>query len=149
MAVGSLKSEFPAQGWSAAQSLRWRRSTLGQDLAATDETGVDRVELRVDNVLVGVAVPVNGTVTFTYDTRVVVDGNHQFRANAVDVLGLRGTSGTRFLRVDNTAPVSDATAPYSATWDPKGATYGTHVLTAVASDTAGNTATSAVTVWGK
>ncbi|HEX9399805.1 MAG TPA: hypothetical protein VF912_06810, partial [Anaeromyxobacter sp.] len=91
----------------------------------------------------------NGTVTFTYDTRVVVDGNHQFRANAVDVLGLRGTSGTRFLRVDNTAPVSDATAPYSATWDPKGATYGTHVLTAVASDTAGNTATSAVTVWGK
>jgi hypothetical protein len=67
-------------------------------------------------------------------------------ATAADNVGVVGVQ----FRLDGAAlGVEDTAAPYSVQWDTRTATAGAHVLTAVARDAAGNTATStsvAVTV---
>ena len=48
--------------------------------------------------------------------------------------------------VDGTALSTDTSAPYSASWNARKASRGAHVLTAVARDAAGNSASASVTV---
>jgi hypothetical protein len=63
-------------------------------------------------------------------------------ANASDDVGVVGVQ----FRVDGVSlGAEDVTAPYSVTWDTTAGTNGTHSLTAVARDAAGNKTTSSVT----
>jgi hypothetical protein len=73
-----------------------------------------------------------------------VSGTVTVQATAVDD---QGVAGVQF-RLDGVSlGAEDTTPPYSLPWDSTAASNGSHVLTAVARDSAGNTATSpAVTV---
>ena len=68
-----------------------------------------------------------------------VPGTITVSASASDNVGVAGVQ----FRLDG-APLGaeDTTAPYSVPWDTQTATDGTHTLTAVARDAAGNTSTS-------
>ena len=55
----------------------------------------------------------------------------------------RGVTGVRFKLDGANLGAEDTSAPYSVPWDTAAASEGTHSLTAVARDAAGNTATSA------
>jgi hypothetical protein len=69
-----------------------------------------------------------------------VSGTTPVTASASDNVGV---AGVQFF-VDGIATgAEDTTSPYSAAWDTTTATTGSHTLTAVARDAAGNTATSA------
>ena len=61
-------------------------------------------------------------------------------ANASDNVGV---AGVQFKLDGGNLGAEDATAPYSTSWDTTAATNGSHTLTAVARDAAGNTRTSA------
>jgi hypothetical protein len=54
-----------------------------------------------------------------------------------------GVAGVQFRLDGNTLGAEDVTAPYGVNWDTTTAVNGSHTLTAVARDAAGNTATSA------
>jgi hypothetical protein len=74
-----------------------------------------------------------------------LSGSATIAVSATDpVISGTVTSGisTVELRVDGTLLSTLTTAPYSGTWNTLGVTNGTHTLTAVARDAAGNTATS-------
>jgi glucose/arabinose dehydrogenase len=79
------------------------------------------------------------TVALTAPTG-TVSGVVNVTANAADNVGV---AGVQFL-VDNT-PIAaqDTTSPYSVSWNTATASNGTHTLTALATDTSGNTTTSA------
>ena len=80
------------------------------------------------------------TVALTAPTAGTVSGTVTVSANAADNVGV---AGVQFL-VDNTAlGAQDTAAPYSVSWNTTTATNGSHTLTALARDAAGNTTTSA------
>ena len=54
-----------------------------------------------------------------------------------------GIASVTFYLDGTTVLASDNNSPYSFSWNTKGVTKGTHKLTAVATDTAGNSTTSA------
>lgn len=83
----------------------------------------------------------NPTVNITAPVTGNVSGTVNITANASDDVGV---SGVQFL-LDGTTPIGaeDVTAPYSVSWNTIGVSNGSHTLTAVARDAAGNTATSA------
>jgi len=58
----------------------------------------------------------------------------------------RGVVARVDFRVDGTLLLSDAAAPYTTTWDARGASPGPHAITAAAYDAAGNGAVSSVDV---
>jgi len=75
-----------------------------------------------------------------------VSGSVTVSANASDDATGTGVAGVQF-QLDGANLGSEVTAaPYSMQWDTTGAAAGTHTLTAVARDAAGNTATTSVTV---
>jgi hypothetical protein len=94
------------------------------------------VVVTVDNVAPTVAVtsPAAGAI---------VRGATTVSANASDAGGVAGVQ----FKIDGVnAGAEDTTAPYSASWDTTAASAGSHTLTAVARDAAGNVTTSAVVV---
>jgi len=84
---------------------------------------------------VSITVPTNGAS---------VTGTTSINATAADTVGV---SGVQF-KIDNlNLGAEDASAPYSVSWDTTATASGSHALTAVARDAAGNSTTStAVTV---
>jgi hypothetical protein len=60
-------------------------------------------------------------------------------ANAADDIGI---AGVQFKVDDNNIGTEDSSSPYSVSWDPAALNNGSHTLTAVARDAAGNTTTS-------
>ena len=68
-----------------------------------------------------------------------VSGTVSISASASDS---GGVAGVRFRADGQNIGAQDTTAPYSVPWDTSAATAGSHTLTAVATDAAGNTATS-------
>ena len=71
-----------------------------------------------------------------------VAGTVTVHAN-VSIVGSRTVQRVRFFLDGARLGADDATAPYSVSWDTTTASNGSHTLTAVARDAAGNTATSA------
>lgn len=69
----------------------------------------------------------------------VVRGSVTVSAQATDDVGVSSVE----LLVDGAVIATDTTAPHQATWDSTSVADGDHVITAVARDLAGNTATSA------
>ena len=80
---------------------------------------------------VSIAAPANGAT---------VSGLVTVRANASDN---RGVTGVQFRLDGSNAGAEDTGAPYEITWDTSATPNGTHTLSAVARDAAGNSATSA------
>ena len=69
-----------------------------------------------------------------------MSGTVTVTANATDNLGV---AGVQFQLDGASLGAEDTTAPYSVAWDTSGAAAGSHTLTAVARDAAGNRTTSA------
>jgi hypothetical protein len=80
------------------------------------------------------------TVSMTAPTAgSTVSGNATLSANAADNLGVNSVQ----FKVDgNNAGSADFIAPYSISWDSTSVSNGTHSLTAIATDSAGNSTTS-------
>ena len=78
-------------------------------------------------------------VSITSPAAGTVSGPISVTANASDNLAV---AGVQFKRDGQNLGAEDTTAPYSVPWDTRNELNGTHVLTAVARDTLGNTATS-------
>jgi len=108
-----------------------------RDAAGNVKTS-DPVSVTVNNVgdttppTVSVTAPASGST---------VSGSVAISANASDNVGV---AGVRF-RIDGVdVGAEDTASPYSISWNTASATNGTHQITAIARDAAGNTATSAV-----
>ena len=80
------------------------------------------------------------TVSLTAPAAGTVTGTVTVSANASDNIGVAGVT---FMLDGSSIAAEDTTSPYSINWDSTTAANGTHTLTAVARDAAGNTATSA------
>jgi hypothetical protein len=81
------------------------------------------------------------TVTVTNPAPGNVSGTVQLRADALDE---GSVAGVRFEVDSNPVGVEDMTAPYTADWDTSALANGSvHAVTAIATDAAGNSATSA------
>ena len=100
------------------------RDAAGNTTTSTRTVTVDNAKPVVSLSAPGGGGPVSGTVTLS--------------ATASDNVGV---TDVRF-SVDNTALATDATSPYSASWNTTGVSNGIHTLSAVARDAAGNTTTS-------
>jgi hypothetical protein len=111
--------------------------------------GVDSFAYRIANTIGSAVGVVNVTVTADLIKPTVsltaplggsVSGNVTVSANASDNAGVAGV--TFF---DGATPIGaeDTSSPYSVVWNTSSAANGSHTLTAVARDLAGNTATSA------
>jgi predicted amidohydrolase len=84
------------------------------------------------------------TVSFTSPSSGgTVSGPVTVSASASDNVGV---AGVRFFVDGAQLGTDDTAAPYSVSWDSTTATNGTHTLTATAIDTAGNSASSAISV---
>ncbi len=70
-----------------------------------------------------------------------VTGSVTVSANATDNVGV---AGVQFLLDGANLGAEDTSAPYSLSWNASAASLGTHTLSAVARDGAGNTATSSI-----
>ena len=80
------------------------------------------------------------TVAITAPTGGSVSGSVTVTANASDNVAV---ASVQFLLDGNALGAADTTSPYSTTWDTTTATNTAHTLTARATDTSGNTTTSA------
>src|SRR5262249_5113046 len=79
------------------------------------------------------------TVTLTAPAPGTVSSTVTVSANASDNVGVAGVT---FKLDGSTIGAEDTSSPYSISWDSTTASNGTHTLTAVARDLAGNTTTS-------
>jgi chitodextrinase len=79
------------------------------------------------------------TVSLTAPAAGTVSGSVAVSATASDNVGV---VGVQFLLDGANLTTEDTTSPYSVTWNTTSATNGTHTLSAVARDAAGNTTTS-------
>jgi YVTN family beta-propeller protein len=84
------------------------------------------------------------TVSFTAPA--TVSGTVTLSATATDNAGGSGVAGVQFKLDGANLGTEDTSSPYSMAWNTTTVANGTHTLTAVARDAAGNTTTSTVTV---
>ena len=109
--------------------------------AAGNTTTSTTVTVTVDNrpaPAVSFTAPANGAT---------VSGTVTLSATATDNAGGSGVAGVQFKLDGANLGAEDTTSPYSVSWNTTAVTNGTHTLTALARDAAGNTTTStAVTV---
>jgi hypothetical protein len=80
----------------------------------------------------------NPTASITAPTGGTVAGQNSVTVNAGDNIGVTSVD----VAVDGTVIGSDATSPYAVPWDTTKTPNGTHALTAIAHDAAGNIGTS-------
>ena len=80
------------------------------------------------------------TAAITAPPAGTVSGTVTLSANASDNVGV---AGVQFLVDNNPVAAEDITSPYGVSWNTATVANGTHILTALARDAAGNTATSA------
>jgi hypothetical protein len=106
--------------------------TVNISAAASDNIGVNRVDLLVDGAVQGTAgvAPYN----FSWDTRVAAVGNHTLQAVAYDAAGNKGNSTVVTVMVDNTIPTVAITTPANGATVPRNTTQ---TISATASDGSG------------
>jgi thermitase len=92
--------------------------TVSVQVTATDNVGVTRVELYLDNALTNVssAVP----ATFDWDTSTTADGVHTLRSIAYDAAGNAGTSADVSVSVQNAPATLDTIDPTAQITSPAG-----------------------------
>ncbi len=109
--------------------------------AAGNRTTSSPVSVTVSNAPPADTTPPSVTITAPADGA-TVSGTVNVTANASDNVGV---IGVQFL-LDGVLGADDTTAPYSISWDTTATVNGSHVLTAIARDAAGNTRTASVSV---
>src|SRR5439155_1410285 len=133
-----------AEDTAAPYSVSWDATTaaLGTHVltaVARDAAGNVATSTAVTVTVVPDTTPPTASLTAPADGATVV-GTVTISATASDNVGV---AGVQFLLDGANLGAEDTTSPYSVTWDTATATAGAHALTAVARDTAGNTATAA------
>ena len=122
-------------GWSPGNAIVLIITGTGTRVAESFEGGATPV-LHIEHGS-GDALP---TVTLTAPTEgATVTGQVQLQANASDDHGVTQVD----FRVDGTSIGTDTTAPYSVAWDTTSVADGAHTVTAIATDTIGQTASDA------
>ena len=125
----------PTSGTSTSQGVAAQTSgaSLNNALTATPQTQQSARSLGGDTTppTVSLTAPASGAT---------VSGTVTLKATAADN---NGVAGVQFKLDGANLGAEDTTAPYSVSWNTTTATNGTHTLTAVARDAAGNTTTSA------
>ncbi|HKD94095.1 MAG TPA: fibronectin type III domain-containing protein [Gaiellaceae bacterium] len=136
--VGSALSDSTGH-WQATTS-RLSNGTHSLSALAIDEAGNQSalsgaLALTIDATAptVGVTSPASGAT---------VAGTTTVAANAADGVGVWKVA----FQVDGTTVATDTASPYSYGWNSSSVGNGSHTLTAVATDVAGNTSSSSVTV---
>jgi hypothetical protein len=129
-----------AEDTSVPYAVSWDTTTTGNGshiltAVARDQLGAqwtsDPVTVTVSNHLtVAITSPLPGST---------VAGTITIEATASGDLGVLGVE----FQIDGGAGVEDTTAPYAVSWDTTAFSNGSHTLTAIARDAAGNRATSA------
>ena len=133
---------FGAEDTTAPFALNWDTSATANGShtltavardAAANTTTATAVTVTVDNAAPSVAIT-------SPTTGAIVAGSVSVTANATDNAGVAGVQ----FRLDGAAlGAEDTTAPFSVAWTSATASNGSHTLTAVARDAAGNITTSA------
>ena len=92
------------------------RGTFTMTANAADNSGVQRVEFRINGALVGQ----DTTAPYSVDVNSAFhgDGTKTISARAVDVVGLISSDSSRSVTIDNTAPALGVTGPDGATFGP-------------------------------
>ncbi len=129
---------------SAPYSVSWNTTTVGNGSHTLVAVGVDILGVRWNSSPVTVTVS-NDTTPPTVSIAspangATVSGTITVSANASDNVGV---AGVRILLDGVNLGAEDTASPYSVSWNTTGAANGSHTLTAVARDAAGNTRTSA------
>ena len=123
---------YPGAMPTGAQAL-----SFGIALDAVGTLTTDEYSMR--KVLAGTSDTTAPTVSLTAPAAGTVSGAVTVSANAADNVGV---SGVQFRLDGVNLGTEDTVSPYTFNWNTAGASNGTHSLTAVARDAAGNSATS-------
>jgi hypothetical protein len=99
-------------------------NTVNVQVGATDNVGVAKVELYVDNALADVTSQV--PASFAWDTTKVADGSHTLRALAYDAAGNVGTSADVTVNVQN--GIADTITPTAQITSPTNGSVATRRL---------------------
>jgi hypothetical protein len=132
-----------AEDTTAPYSVPWNTATAGDGSHTLTAVARDPAGNVVVSAPVSVTVD-NGIPTIAMSSPAsgaTVAGTATVSATATD--GGTGIAGVQFRLDGANLGVEDTTAPYSVAWDTRTAANGSHSLTAVARDAAGNTATAA------
>ena len=110
-AMQAIDTEAPVVSISAPVTGATVTGLIGVDVAATDNTGVDRVELRVNSTTV--AVDTSAPFAFTWDSTGVPNGMANLVAHAFDAAGNSKASTAVAVNVANgtSSVIKDTTAP--------------------------------------
>ncbi len=150
--VGVTSVQFKVDGTvigtdtSSPYSMSWNTTTISNGShsltatasdAATNSTTSSVISVTVSNSSIDTTPP---SVSITYPANAAtLNGTYNITASAVDNVGV---VGVQFKLDGNNLGAEDTVSPYSTVWNTTTTTNGTHILTAVARDAAGLTATS-------
>jgi hypothetical protein len=114
----SVDNTAPVVSLSAPANGAFVTGTLAVSATATDNVAISKVEFyRDDNVLL--TTDTSSPYTFNWDSTTVTQGAHTLYAIAEDTTGLRTTSATMAITVDNTAPTVAITSPANGATVPR------------------------------
>jgi subtilisin family serine protease len=106
----SVDNTAPVVSLSAPANNAFVTGTLALSAGATDNVAISKVEFYRDNNVL-LTTDTSSPYTFSWNTTTVTQGAHTLYAIAQDTAGLRTTSATIAITVDNTAPTVAITSP--------------------------------------
>lgn len=106
----SVDNTAPQVSLSAPANGAFVTGTFAVSAAATDNVAISQVEFYRDNNVL-LTTDTTSPYTFNWDSTTVTQGAHTLYAIAQDTSGLRTTSATITITVDNTAPAVAITSP--------------------------------------
>jgi hypothetical protein len=106
----SVDNTAPQVSLSAPANGAFVTGTLAVSATATDNVAISKVEFYSDNNVL-LTTDTSSPYTFNWNSTTVTQGAHTLYAIAQDTSGLRTTSATITITVDNTAPTVAITSP--------------------------------------
>lgn len=106
----SVDNTAPQVSMSAPANGAFVTGTLAVSATATDNVAISKVEFYSDNNVL-LATDTSSPYTFNWNSTTVTQGAHTLYAIAQDTSGLRTTSASVAITVDNTAPTVAITSP--------------------------------------
>ncbi|MEN6600781.1 MAG: Ig-like domain-containing protein, partial [Bryobacteraceae bacterium] len=128
-------------GWNTATAANGSHTLQVKAYDAAGNAGSASISVTVDNVVATDTTPPSVAITSPADGT-TINGRVAIRVTATDAGGIKLV----YFFIDNVQFSSDASAPYSYTYDAKKAARGTHVIKVTAVDAAGNSASASINV---
>ncbi|HEX7771291.1 MAG TPA: Ig-like domain-containing protein, partial [Pyrinomonadaceae bacterium] len=128
-----VDSTAPVVSLSAPANDALLTGTFAVSATATDNVAISKVEFYRDNNVL-LTTDTGSPYTFNWNSTTVTDGAHTLYAIAQDTAGLRTTSATIAITVDNTAPTVAITSPANGATIPRNSIVN---INANASDSSG------------